>query len=309
MTALSCKRYPGFLTQGGHGVKDSLVATTANKAGKRCVGSDFWQCKCVADKTRTCGSEMKPLSGFWNSVLSDPQTFAVSMQYRRHTGIDRETGTVAPTIFFISQAIEDSRPISNARSRDYEPQYLAGATFLADDHVRVLEQLFHSPVFAGTSRTRGFGELEISLSETDRTVLALSDWDTKFQRRLEQYSGEACTQGTYFSVKLDSHTILVDRFLRPRSELTLDFPDVELVKKSIGSSVIRGWNFGWGLPKPDDVGISMGSVFLFLYTGKDLEALERYLTELTVKGVGLRREEGFGRISVCEPLHVIEGVI
>jgi hypothetical protein len=50
----------------------------------------------------------------------------------------------------------------------------------------------------------------------------------------------------------------------------------------------------------------MGSVFLFRYQGEDLEGLKAKLNLLLIEGIGLRAEEGLGRIAICDPLHTAE---
>jgi len=77
----------------------------------------------------------------------------------------------------------------------------------------------------------------------------------------------------------------------------------------VTSHTIRGWQASWGLPKPDDVAIKMGSVFLYRYTGDAFDELKDFLNELSYIGVGLRREEGFGRVTFCDSLHIVKEVI
>ena len=59
----------------------------------------------------------------------------------------------------------------------------------------------------------------------------------------------------------------------------------------------------------DDVGLVMGGVFLYRYTGEDLQGLSQHLKGKQLSGIGLRREEGFGRISICNPAHTIKEVM
>ena len=308
LTAISCKRAPGFLAQGGHGVKDSLAAKTINKTTKMQIREEFWVCKRVHEK-KSCCSEMTPFSGYWNGDLTDPRMSEFTMHYRRHTGIDRSTGTVASSIFFVSQAMDDFRKEASNKAEEYQPQNLVGTIYLDDEQHQVLERLLRDPLFAGSSRTRGFGEMDLSLSEIPERGLDIAEWSNKFRKRLQELSGKPLPHGTYFTINLDSHAILVDRFLRPTPELEVDFPGIKLIKRYVQPCVIRGWHSTWGMAKPDDAGVSMGSVFLFLYMGDDMEGLTNKLTELVIHGVGLRREEGYGRISLCDPLHVIEGTI
>ena len=65
-------------------------------------------------------------------------------------------------------------------------------------------------------------------------------------------------------------------------------------------ALAQGWNAILGLPKPDAPGLGRGSVFLFKLNDT---ADQQRLAEMEANGVGERREEGFGRVRVCDPFH------
>lgn len=303
LTSISCKRTPGFKEQDHHGVSDILAVTAASRIRQESVSADFWICPYEG-----CGNDMKPFTGFWNGNTGSSCKFEPTMFFQRHTGIDRDTGAAASSIFFTTQAIADFR--KDTTSDIYYPQYLSGDIFLDEKQLQILRSLTTGTLFAGADRARGFGELEVSIVEkSPPTFVDLAGWDRAFKEKLKSIMGVELPTGLYFSIKLESHAILTDIFLRPTSEIELSFPDVESVLKVAKAESIRGWQSSWGLPKPDDVGISMGSVFLFRYTGNDNDNLETLLNELVVTGIGLRREEGFGQISVCDSMHLITEVI
>ncbi len=294
-TSISCKRTPGFKGQGGHGVSDILTGTAAGRTEQKSARDDFCP---------SCGDDMSPFPGFWNGNVDTPCAFEPTMLYERHTGIDRNTGTVASSIFFTMQAVADFR--KDTASGKYQPQYLSGSTFLSEKQLHILGPLIKGTLFAGSDRTRGLGEFELSIVEIPSPVFDLAGWDRAFKEKLKSIMKEDLPSGLYFSIKLESHAIVTDRFLRPASGLELSFPDIEPVLKVTKPQTIRGWHSGWGLPKPDDVALSMGSVFLFRYTGDDQDGLKSFLNQLLVTAIGLRREEGFGQFSVCDPLHIME---
>jgi hypothetical protein len=49
-------------------------------------------------------------------------------------------------------------------------------------------------------------------------------------------------------------------------------------------------------------------VFLFRYQGQDVSGLSAYLTQVAKDGLGLRRQEGLGAVSICDPVHHKEGI-
>ncbi|QTA92057.1 type III-D CRISPR-associated RAMP protein Csx10 [Desulfonema magnum] len=301
MTSISCKRNPGFKEGDKHGVRDTLAPNAASRIMQASANEDFWKCP-------ECGEDMKPFPGFWNGNLSAPCKFEPTILYHRHTGIDRDTGTIAPSIFFVTQEMADFR--KDDKSEEYHEQYLSGDMFMNEEQLEILKTLIKDSLFAGADRTRGLGEIQLSFEEIPRPEVRLEHWNEKFKAKLKSSMGnnipEDALSGLYFSIKLESHAILVDKFLRPHSEIEeFSVSDFKLILKMTKAQTIRGWQSAWNLPKPDDLSVAMGSIFLFQYNGDDPEKLRNLLNELAVSGIGLRREEGFGRISVCDELHTI----
>jgi CRISPR-associated protein Csx10 len=315
LSNLSCKREPGFKKPGEdkqgkpyrqvpHGVTDRLAITAVSRKINAPPPAGELLCP-------RCRQEMKPITGFWNANTANPRRIRAAMFFRRHTGIHRTTGTVAASMYYISQAMADYyKPDC---SNEYKPQYLVGATYMTGEQLERLKPLIQGTLFAGADRTCGMGELEITLEEKPAPTLDLDEWNrgfkTKLARCLEKAAPNALRQEmmkpTYFSIKMESHALLVDRFLRPTADLQLDFPGIEVAAGISKAHTVRGWQSAWGLPKPDDTGLEMGSVFLYQYTGTELKKLTGYLEELSITGIGLRREEGFGRVQVCDPFHTL----
>lgn len=295
ITAASCKRSPGFVTDNGHGVCDSLAAFMAAELEDGPIDR--------ALMCTTCAQDAKPFQGFWNGNLMNPQKNDPVLVYQRHTGIDRHTGTVASSIFYITQGIAESWKGSDDQ---YYPQYLSSGLFLSEDQFQILSDWLTETVYAGADRTRGMGEMVISLVEAQSPTFDLNAWNSSFQNKLSRLTSKAPLPGVCFSVGFSSHAIMVDTLLRPFLEIMLDFPDIVMDTRMIRQHTVRGWQASWQLPKPEDVAIGMGSVCLFRYTGNDIQGLNTYLNQLMVNGIGLRRSEGFGRIHVCDPFHIQE---
>jgi CRISPR-associated protein Csx10 len=295
LTAHSCKRNGGFKTQDGHGVTDALAAYVAAEIEEKPV-KDVFQCQ-------VCHQDMKPMSGFWNNQVESPAASEPVKIYQRHTGIDRLTGTVAPSIYYITQGVAESvKQIDGT----YNSQFLTGGIYLDDEQIAILSDWCNNSIFAGADRTRGMGEMLVELKETDNPGFTLIEWDNAFRQKIGSFTSRPIPCGIYVSICLTSHAIFVDRFLRPSPELVMSFPDMEPVLRIIHDRPIFGWQTSWGLPKPVDIGIDMGSVYLFQYHGDTIDDLENFLTQLIRQGVGLRKPEGFGQIQVCDPLHIQE---
>ncbi len=302
LSAVSCKRHPGFPPD-GHGVKDTLAEVAAVRLGHRDTDGAPWKCP-------ACGQDLKPISGFRGDGPNGPRRFEPTLISQRHTGIDRATGTVAMGVFFMTQGISDYYKDADSKADVYRPQYLTGELFMTPEKAQLLNSLLGETVFVGAERTRGMGEIELWLQDVERPAFDLNGWSDAFRKMMEAKMGaDKVPAGTFFTITLRSDAILVDRFLRPTSEidaLSGEGGDVEPVAKITVSETVRGWQAAWGLPKPDDVAVGMGSVFLYRYTGGQPDTLAEQLRALEENGIGLRREEGFGRIAVCEPLHIKE---
>lgn len=302
VTAISCKRFPGFLAGsgagGGHGVRDSLVMLAASRM-RREEDDDadpaFWRCP-------RCGNDAKPFGGVWNNQLRCPEAVRPTVVLHRHTGIDRTTGTVADGVFYAPQVLREA-------GKPGHPQYLAGRVVLTPDQYAALAGLIRErTVFAGGDRVRGLGELALELAGLPPGEVDAAQWSAAWTERYRKVVGAAPPRGTYFSIRLASAAVLVDHFLRPTADLELNIPGVELVGRSVQRAVIRGWQAAWGLPKTDDPALERGSVFLYRFNGEDVEGLNAALTRLMTTGVGLRRQEGLGEVRVCEPVHVQEEI-
>jgi CRISPR-associated protein Csx10 len=297
LTSVSCKRHPGFKSQNGHGITDLLAQKLVERHN-----FSVDELKICLD----CKNDLKAITGFWNGNINTPELFQPTMFFQRHTGIDRDTGTVAHKIFFITQAMADLK--KTASGNGYEKQVLSGNMFMDDQQFTTLEPLLQGTLFAGQDRTRGMGELQIAADTIDTALPDIENWSKEFSSILDRIApahlNSDFLSGLYFSLKLESHAILLDEFLRPTYEIELSFPGVKPVLKVAKSQLVKGWNNAWGMAKPDDMGVMMGSVYLYRYSGGDMEGLRSYLARLATIGIGQRRSEGFGRVLICDPLHM-----
>ncbi len=192
----------------------------------------------------------------------------------------------------------------------------------------------------GTGRSRGLGCVETIVVDAGRESKEdfrqqLASFDDVLRSRAAEFKAQA-PHAFYFAVTLNSATILRDAFLRYQQSLdaatlaeclcaalvrTRHMQDPEtlatlqkrppwtlrLLYQATGLQRISGWNELWGTPRPDDYALEMGSTFLFASScGPDDEQgqLLDALYELEESGIGDRRAEGFGRISISDPFHL-----
>lgn len=306
MTAFSCKRKPGFRAADAHGVRDThgVEDGLAYLAAETVLQKAFLSNR----KCEQCGQDIKPFAGFWNGNIIKPAKYAPVVSAQRHTGIDRLTGTVSNSIFYITQGISEYK-LKQKGCSEFVPQYLSGGIYLKEEQAQILSDIFEQgSVFAGADCTSGMGEMKIQLSECQERAFSLPEWNKRFRHKLKKVSADAekAQTGIYFSIGLDSHTIMVDNLLRPVSDFMPEFSDITLVTRVVRPQTIYGWQSCWKLPKNIDMAVCRGSVYLFLYQGAGIDKLQEYLRDISIDGIGLRRTEGFGRIRVCDNLHTQE---
>ena len=125
---------------------------------------------------------------------------------------------------------------------------------------------------------------------------------------IRQCSDEKFTRENefYFAVGMEATTIIVDRWLRYTARAdqvleALDLPDTRCIYEISSLVSVLGWNKKHGLPKEDEFGVKRGSVYLLASTAG--QAVIDRLQELGRYGIGLRREEGFGHLTISNPFH------
>ncbi|MBI5187365.1 MAG: hypothetical protein HZA01_16790 [Nitrospinae bacterium] len=116
-----------------------------------------------------------------------------------------------------------------------------------------------------------------------------------------------------FSITFASDALLKDNYgrfvsrLEPEMILPALAGKVSLVFSCCSLTKVSGWNQAWSLPKRDELALAKGSVFLF-ESSENLQAAEinqliKELSLLETRGVGSRRNEGFGKVMICDPFH------
>lgn len=222
--------------------------------------------------------------------------------YRRliaGTSINRATGTAEHGMLFSRDVLE-------------EDQYFTGQIWLADSAVEDLEARLRQllprdgVLRVGYGRSRGLGKLEIVKCEPT------AESGPDLAQRWEKFNEKARSLGLagereYFSLTLESDWIRGnDQFHAPDSlpeGSELGIPDAKRHRCVVETTIIMGWNAVLGLPKESQPALKRGSVLLYSMPGEKAGAAQGRLQTIEREGVGVRCNEGFGRISVCHPFH------
>lgn len=242
----------------------------------------------------------------------DPAT-PIKVRRRMIAGaaIERATGTAAHSMLFSHDVIEESG------AYDKQETLFRGAVLVPETLRQEIKDLASkNPRLAvGYGRSRGWGQLEVQGWESPRSeAYSLKErWSALNDtiRQLWQQHGRV-VPGQYFSLTLQSHLILKDEqtgqpVLDDIQAVHLGLPaGIEWGYCAMSAVVVSGWNMAAELPKADDWALGRGSVLLWrIPHDVDPEPILKRLEEIEVNGLGERRNEGFGRMTACEPYHYI----
>ena len=210
-----------------------------------------------------------------------------------------------------------------------------------DDAIATLEQLLQDEggrISIGHARTRGYGDVHLTLGEwaapedPRSQVERWRRWSSDLNDFLQKLSiPDSTKEDFFFAISLPTGAVIVDRFLRysldpadmvdwlPRMPaVSTAFPLRDRAPQHLESGgavrwiaavtrheLLRGWNAAHGLPRQDEWTVARGAVYVYRFEGaaSQREALVRQLAALAEDGIGLRRNEGFGVVSVSNEFH------
>ena len=321
-TSRSCKAHRGFLEDSStddktHGVGDILMpAAVFEMLGDKNILNDVAQCP-------RCSQPTHQFTGFYERA-PDAAVYSKVDVYKRHlphVGINRRTQTAEEGVLYAQEVINEAR--REKPDQPYRPQRFSGDLIVQEQHVEFVKETLlaeDATLWVGESRSRGLGRVQVS-----ECAITATDDDTKLKGRIaafnQQFSelSRGATGRTFISLTLQSDAIMQDAFMRPKTHLEAEdlaravgdgnanaqsLLSLRLVYANVGTRLVQSWNVASGYPKPDDVAIRMGSVFLLEAPEGMRDDLARSLAALQDGSVGKRRSEGFGRLTVCDPFHM-----
>lgn len=302
-TAAACKRHGA---EHEASVRDRLL-----EAMTRDVSSSEKESPCP-----DCGEPLERLKAGYFEVNGSRKPVKPHKQLRMHVGISRATGSALHSLLFSYEMLVEEK-LGEKKVEEPMPLKFVGTLAAKDESdLAALEKVVpdREHLSVGHARTRGLGELAIE----QRTTLArANDLDARclaFNQAVHARGGDANT--FYFTITLNSHLALRDRLGLPvlaglnGRHFGLDVDEMmpkdrlDLIQSFLSTAVVPGWNAALGMPKPDTHAISRGSVVVFSLpkTAVTSKLMDR-LGELECKGIGERRAEGFGSLTVCHPIH------
>lgn len=326
MTAVTCKRFGGFKAderdrgQQAHGVMDILIPEIISKltgqGPSAPIGKTYRYCPAPG-----CEERLEPLAGWYLHSQAGYRRLEVEKAIRAGTAIDSYTGTVQRGVLFSSDCLQEGQFLYGSISYRSKASQATEPSSLS----QVLEDMARTLVFKGSSIhigravSRGLGSCRVETVSLEKEELAPGNTVPDRCRRFNQEIAKRARlteDQRLFSLTLQSRLIIVDDFLRYQVgisssylEKALDLPvgSIRPVFKAVRPVGVSGWNSAWGLPKEDELALAPGSVFAYqvdlgaAQVGED--ELYARLALLEQEGIGERKAEGFGRVTVCDAFH------
>lgn len=280
---LSCEIHPGFPASSAtlaHGVADYTHRAALEDYEPEC---------------QECKNALKPLEGFY-SLQSNPKPVSVAHLQEMHVQLSPETRRAAQGKLYSFDALQPG-------------QYFIGELWCADAAAwEDLQALANLPkdgpldLRLGKANRRGYGQVTLWL---EPHTGAHPWYGLPFEQRVA-LDGE-------LTLTLLTDAIVPDTWGRFRSGFDAEWLEellgvkVELRRSFCSTRLVDAFNNHLGLPRWRDVALCAGSAVGFriaeALSAEQQTAVMEHLKALESNGLGLRRNEGFGRIVFNHPFY------
>ena len=211
-------------------------------------------------------------------------------------GLNRYTETAEEGILYALEAIEP-KLIFQGKLRIDEEMWGKLEEFLKMRFKRVDGGY---RIRVGGGRARGFGLAILSIRQSSR--VSVEERVERFQEMISD------PKHIYFTLTAISPVLILNRTGESEMNLPAEMIAgwVEPIPEGtmVEAEELTGWSEAWGMPKPILQAIGAGSVFTFRAPASKREELIPILRRIHMEGIGERRSEGLGRVSICDPFHL-----
>ncbi len=220
----------------------------------------------IPDKCSKCHSRMV------NKAITLEMKKMISM----HNAIDFSTQTTAEGKLFSYELVCEGQSFSG-KIKSSNKEYL-----------EKISDAMRDGFYLGKGNSRGLGEVEVTKADISET-----------QPNIGQITNS-------FTLTMLSDAILMNEdgtFLRTLTGKYLGIGDDVMPKEAFArTKEVTLWNSAADLPRETVIALSAGSCFNFLADYS--EELEQKLLSLEIKGIGIRREQGFGEVKINDKRHI-----
>lgn len=176
-------------------------------------------------------------------------------------------------------------------------------------------------VYIGKYKFKGFGKATITIkkySDTNKADLEarINNLSDKVRKDIESKIGKEAEKEIRNEIQdKDKKVICFDLY----SDMIIPFTDIydageqflmlaglkdenlkfNLKRSFINTGKLEGFNIINGVRKVDELIFTKGSVFTYIIEENACDSILEKLTKIEVNGLGLRKNEGFGRVRIC----------
>ncbi len=255
-------------------------------------------------------------------TLSNPIAYReVQQRVLTRVAINRARGTAQESRLYSPLAISEVTYVEQERAQTRFRGRLAVPT----TDVATVRQALQAITHLGGRQTSGLGAVTISLDAqpavADDAAIILGRVQAltaRFQQQAALYAalgGEPwpITDGSIFTVGLLADAILYEdgwiptQVFSPQQLFAATGINATLLRAYAATKTVGGWQMLWQRPKPTDVAVAMGSVYVFQTAAPLDEAACATLAQLQIDGIGERRSEGYGQVRICDEFHLLNG--
>lgn len=277
------------------------------------------------DSCNKCGSVLDPCgSGFMKADTNILSLIPVLTMAGTHVEIDDKTGLSKKQILFSLESIAPGQCFAGFVKFSTPDDEAKCWQLINKDNPDTNSSDLILGIGQGPSRGRGLVKINVERNEDEDWSDIINSFNGgDIEKRLTAYNN--CSNGSkewenlqecLVPVTLVSDTLLLQgnmtyaTGLNPacfKACLGVDGVDVKLKKAFTSHTVVSGWNREHGRQKIQEPAIAMGSTFLFevSFNGVTPQKLISALKLLEDEGIGIRRQEGFGRVVIAHPFHHI----
>lgn len=266
------------------------------------------ECPACATEDTASGREaasvkLETLGGFISLVKGAPRSKHKPKQtVEMHIRIDRDSGRVNTGDLYGYVALEPG-------------QYFVGEITCTDENVwQVLQTMagLHpgevNELKLGKAQQRGYGKVSAVFRPRAKPLWHLQDLSqrlTSTQSVTMLLLSDAIVPDPWgrFWRGFDPAWLKRELRLPPEAEVYIDRNEDGEALAFSAVRTVDAFNAKLGLPRTRDIAIVAGSSVRLTFTGIVLNDLLRALEEVETQGIGLRRDEGFGRVAFNHPVY------
>jgi CRISPR-associated protein Csx10 len=222
---------------------------------------------------------------------------------------------------------EDARlysPLVLSEVTQGAPTQFLGDLALPEPLVALLSGADPCILYLGGRQSSGLGKVQARIAEAQPEGAAaisqrVSALTRRFHAQAERYAAlrGSCdawhiSDGSIFTVNLLADALLFQHGWLPTNifdaAMLYEETGIEarLIRAFTTPTLLGGWNVTWQQPKPTAVGTALGSLFVFQTPEPLTNTQCQALADLQSRGIGERRQEGYGHIRICDEFHLVD---